>query len=82
MKYFFNQAARFMGTNYTEQVEKLNERNIKVEKALPSDPVQILGFDQVPNAGEEFIVMSEMSEAREVAQKRAQLICKHKRENL
>jgi hypothetical protein len=24
MKYFFNEAARFMGTNYTEQVAKLN----------------------------------------------------------
>ena len=51
----------------------LNERNIKIDKALPSDPVQILGFEKVPNSGEEFIVMPDVSEARNIAQKRAQL---------
>ena len=51
----------------------LNERNIKVEKALPSDPVQILGFTDVPNSGEEFIVMKDDREAKNIAQKRAQL---------
>ena len=51
----------------------LNERNMKIDKALPSDPVQILGFEKVPNSGEEFIVMPDVSEARNIAQKRAQL---------
>ena len=51
----------------------LNERNVKVQKALPSDPVQILGFTDVPNSGEEFIVMKDDREAKNIAQKRAQL---------
>ena len=51
----------------------LNERNIRIDKALPSDPVQILGFSDVPNSGEEFIVMKDEREAKNIAQKRAQL---------
>ncbi len=51
----------------------LNERNIRVKQALPSDPVQILGFTDVPNSGEEFIVMNDEREAKNIAQKRAQL---------
>ena len=51
----------------------LNERNVRVNRALPSDPVQILGFTDVPNSGEEFIVMNDEREAKNIAQKRAQL---------
>ena len=51
----------------------LNERNVRIKKALPSDPVQILGFSDVPNSGEEFIVMKDDREAKNIAQKRAQL---------
>ena len=51
----------------------LNERNVKVEHAGPSDPIQVLGFSDVPNAGEEFIIMKDEREARNIAQKRAQL---------
>ena len=50
----------------------LNERNVRVKQALPSDPVQILGFDDVPNSGEEFVVMNDEREAKNIAQKRAQ----------
>ena len=51
----------------------LNERNVRIQKAFPSDPVQILGFSDVPNSGEEFIVMKDDREAKNIAQKRAQL---------
>ncbi|MDC0145266.1 translation initiation factor IF-2 [bacterium] len=51
----------------------LNERSTKVDSAGPSDPVQVLGFGDVPNAGEEFIIMKDEREARNIAQKRAQL---------
>jgi len=51
----------------------LNERNIKVKTALPSDPIQVLGFGAVPNSGEEFIIMKDEKEAKNIAQKRAQL---------
>jgi len=51
----------------------LNERNVRINQALPSDPVQVLGFVDVPNSGEEFIVMKDEREAKNIAQKRAQL---------
>tara|TARA_B110000014_G_C20123522_1_gene596733 strand:+ start:670 stop:3042 length:2373 start_codon:yes stop_codon:yes gene_type:complete len=51
----------------------LNERSNKVKEALPSDPVQVLGFSEVPNSGEEFIVMKDDREAKNIAQRRAQL---------
>ena len=51
----------------------LNERNVRIQEALPSDPVQILGFSDVPNSGEDFIVMKDDREAKNIAQKRAQL---------
>ena len=51
----------------------LNERNVRIEQAFPSDPVQVLGFEDVPNSGEEFIVMKDDREAKNIAQKRAQL---------
>ena len=51
----------------------LNERNAKVNQALPADSVQVLGFTQVPNSGEEFIVMLDQKEAKNIAEKRSQL---------
>ena len=51
----------------------INERNQKLIKALPSDPVQILGFDQVPKAGDTFSVFQDEREAKKIATERAQL---------
>ena len=51
----------------------LNERNVKINQAGPSDPVQVLGFGDVPNAGEAFIIMKDEREAKNIAQKRKQL---------
>ncbi len=51
----------------------LNERNVKLESAFPSDPIQILGFEDVPKAGDEFIVFKDEREAKKIATERAQL---------
>jgi translation initiation factor IF-2 len=51
-----------------------NERNKKVEDAPPSSPVLILGLNGAPQAGEKFRVYDEEGEAKEVANKRAQLL--------
>ena len=50
-----------------------NERNHKIEEALPSTPVVILGLNGTPQAGEKFKVYAEESKAKETAYKRAQL---------
>ena len=53
--------------------EMLNERNNKISKALPSDPVQVLGFEKVPNAGEILTVFNDEREAKKIAQQRSRL---------
>ena len=61
------------GTQYSKVRSILDERNHKLENGYPSDPVQILGFDTVPNAGDSFVVLNEEREARKIALHRSQL---------
>jgi len=51
-----------------------NERNKRVEDAPPSSPVLLLGLNGAPQAGEKFKVYEDESEAKEVANKRAQIL--------
>ena len=50
-----------------------DERGKAVKSAGPSIPVQILGFEGVPAAGDTFAVVTDAVEAREIAQKRQRL---------
>lgn len=50
-----------------------NERNQRVEKAGPSEPVLILGLNGAPQAGDTFNVLETEQEAREIANRREQL---------
>jgi translation initiation factor IF-2 len=50
-----------------------DERGNRVEVAKPSTPVQILGFDGIPQAGDSFIVVPNEREAREISLRRQQL---------
>jgi translation initiation factor IF-2 len=59
---------------YSGRVKALtNERGQKVEKAGPSTPVQVLGMQGAPTAGDKFNSMESEVEAREIATKRMQL---------
>lgn len=51
-----------------------NERNQKITEAPPSTPAVILGLNGAPQAGEKFKVFKDESEAKESANKRAQLM--------
>lgn len=51
-----------------------NERGQKINSAGPSIPAKVLGLDGAPNAGDKFVVMDDEREAREIANKRQQLI--------
>ncbi|HEY4110496.1 translation initiation factor IF-2 [Puia sp.] len=51
-----------------------NERNKRVDDAPPSTPVLLLGLNGAPQAGEKFKVYEDESEAKEVANKRAQIL--------
>lgn len=60
---------------YTGRVKAMfNERGQKVEEAGPSTPVSVLGLNGAPTAGETFNVMSDEKEAKDIANKREQLI--------
>ena len=50
-----------------------DERGKTVKEAGPSIPVQILGFEGVPAAGDIFAVVTDAVEARDIAQKRQRL---------
>lgn len=51
-----------------------NERNQRIDKAGPSTPVQILGLNGAPQAGEKFKVYEDEAEAKEIASRRAQIL--------
>jgi translation initiation factor IF-2 len=50
-----------------------DERGKQVKETGPSVPVQILGFEGVPSAGDAFTVVADAVEAREIAQRRQRL---------
>ena len=48
----------------------LDEHGDNLDEALPSRPVQVLGFTSVPGAGDKFLVADEDRIARQIAEKR------------
>ena len=61
------------GTHHGRIKAMFNERNQRVEKAGPSEPVLILGLNGAPQAGDTFNVLETEQEAREIANRREQL---------
>src|SRR4051794_8476712 len=54
----------------------LDERGDNVDEAGPGQPVQVLGWQSLPEAGDEFRALEDEREARDIANERGQ----HKRE--
>ncbi len=48
----------------------LNEHGQRLKEAPPATPVEVLGFEEVPQAGDDFIVMPDETKARRVAEYR------------
>jgi len=64
----------FICGKYSGRVRALfDERGKNVKSVGPSEPVQILGFEGVPSAGDSFLVVADAVEARDIAQKRQRL---------
>lgn len=61
------------GTAWGRVKAMFNERNQRVEKAGPAEPVIILGLNGAPQAGDSFHIMETEQEAKEIANKRLQL---------
>ncbi len=62
------------GQHYGRIKAMFNERTKKETKAGPASPVLILGLNGAPQAGEKFKVYEDEAEAKEVANRRAQIL--------
>jgi translation initiation factor IF-2 len=62
------------GQYYGRVKAMVNERNKKEEVAPPTTPVLILGLNGAPQAGEKFKVYDDEAEAKEIANRRAQIL--------
>lgn len=62
------------GQYYGRVKAMFNERNKKEEKAGPSAPAVVLGLNGAPQAGEKFKVYEDEAEAKEIANRRAQIL--------
>ncbi|WP_162915794.1 translation initiation factor IF-2 [Paraflavitalea soli] len=62
------------GQHFGRVKAMFNERNKRVDDAPPSTPVLILGLNGAPQAGEKFKVYVDEAEAKEVANRRAQIL--------
>ncbi|MCW5911616.1 MAG: translation initiation factor IF-2 [Cyclobacteriaceae bacterium] len=62
------------GSNYGRVKAMFDDTGKRVQKVGPSTPVQVLGLDGAPQAGEKFQVMESDREARELANKRGQIL--------
>ncbi|WP_349584608.1 translation initiation factor IF-2 [Leuconostoc citreum] len=60
-----------VGNTYGRVRTMTNERGIELAEALPATPVQITGINEVPQAGDRFIVMADEKTARAAGEERA-----------
>lgn len=60
-----------MGTAYGRVRALINPLGESVDEAQPSDPVEILGLNSVPDAGDDFRVFAEERDARNLAEDRS-----------
>jgi len=51
----------------------INDKNEKLKAAYPSDSIQIQGFDDVPQAGDNFICLSDEKAVRRIASERQRI---------
>jgi translation initiation factor IF-2 len=62
--------AIIVGALYGKIRAMFNDRGIEVETAGPSIPVEVLGIDGVPEAGEQFFCIDDEKKAKELAERR------------
>jgi len=62
------------GSHYGRVRAMLNDKGQKIEGARPSTPVEVVGFTDIPEAGETFIVVSEERMAKQISLHRQEKI--------
>ncbi len=64
----------FVAGVYSGKVKAMyDERGHRIETAKPATPVQVLGFDGMPQAGDVFVALDSERETKEISLKRQQL---------
>lgn len=63
--------ALVIGSTFGKVRQMLNDRGQVVKSAGPSTPVELIGIDDVPQAGDQFMAFADERQAREIAAKRA-----------
>ena len=61
-----------VGNTYGRVRAMINDRNKNINAAKPSTPVEITGLQDVPNAGDRFVVFGDEKTARQIGEKRQQ----------
>ena len=59
------------GSEWGKVKALINDRGEKLKEALPSQPVEVLGFDSNPLAGDDFIVVDNENGAKKIAEYRS-----------
>ncbi len=59
-----------VGTSYGRIRKMTNDRGMEIKKATPSTPVEIIGLNEVPRAGDVFMVYEDYKKAQEIASSR------------
>ena len=62
------------GDNYGRVKAMFDHHGNKIKKAGPSSPVQVLGLNGAPQAGDKLLCLENEREAREIANKREQIL--------
>ena len=60
------------GTHFGRVRAMINDRGEKMEIAGPSTPVEVIGFESVPQAGDDFTVVTDEKKAKDLAAQRMQ----------
>ena len=58
------------GSEWGKVKALINDKGLNVKKALPSMPIEVLGFDSNPLAGDDFVVVDSENSARKIAEYR------------
>ncbi len=58
------------GSTFGKVRALINDRGKRVKEAIPSTPVEVIGFSEVPQAGDHFVVVEDEKKARQIAMTR------------
>ena len=62
-----------VGTSFGKVRSLKNDKGMEIVSAMPSTPVEIIGINEVPSAGDKFMAFETEKEAKQVSEKRKEI---------